>query len=271
LIRIIYFALFLAIPVLGKAQDDEAIDHQKNHLLVFQYGYSNSLIGKTFGAKGGVLTAGFNAAKLFSNTLVIGPVCDVKLIPGFGTFRTRDSFLSDFNASFVSPEGQGLDSANAEVMRVNLNSYGKHSFGIKGNTMGYLGLMFSLFPHKAGAVMLQVKRGGGGYVAHQLIFENPGISNISGNDSYAFTITKSWKYELTFKPQAFFEDVYIDVNNSVPGDFWKTFSLSFFYEKVNFKTAEFNGTKFSTFLTNDFMTKYAFDNRFGFKIGFSLY
>jgi hypothetical protein len=137
--------------------------------------------------------------------------------------------------------------------------------------MGYLGLMFSLFPHKAGAIMLQVKRGGVGYQAHALVFENASVPNISGNDKYPFTISKSWKYELTFKPQAFFEDAYIDVNNQEPGDFWKTFSISFFYEKINFKTAEFNGTKFSTFLTNDFMTKYAFDNRFGFKIGFSLY
>jgi hypothetical protein len=253
------------------AQDDESSDDHKNHLFLVQYGFSSSLIGKTFGANGGVATLGFNPAKFFSDNLTFGPVVDLKILPGFVTFHPGKSFMNDFNSDFVSPSGGGLDSANAEVVRVNMNARGKNSYGIKGNTMFYYGLMFSVFPDKYGAILLQVKRGTVGYNAHQLIFENQSIPDIAGYDKFPFSISKSWKYEITFRPQAFREDSYIDVYNPERGDFWKMFSFSVFYERVNFKTAEFNGTKFSQFMTDAFMKKYAFDNRFGFKIGFSFY
>jgi hypothetical protein len=264
--RLLIFTLLL-LPVFADAQKGP----QKNHLFLYQFGYTSSYIGKAFGPQGCISTIGFNPAGFFSNKLVLGIVADIKLIPGLKIMHASDKFLDDFNAAFVSPHGPGLDSANAQVVLVNLNNSGRHTYGIRGYNMFYFGVMFSLLPHKAGALMLQVKRGTVGYEAHALIFENAAIPNISGNDKYPFTISKSWKYELTLKPQAFFTDVYTDVDDLQPGDFWKTFSISFFYEKINFKTAEFNGTKFSTFLTNDFMTKYAYDNRFGFKVGFSLY
>jgi hypothetical protein len=273
MIRSALFSFCFILSVLVSAKDILPDNHspQKNHYFICQFGYSNSIWGKTFGAKGCVSTLGFNPARFFSNRFVLGVVGDLKLLPGFGVFRPEDQFLADFNSGFVSPHGPGLDSANAQVVAVNLNSFGKHTYGIKGNSMFYFGAMVSLCPNKVGAILLQVKRGGVGYQAHQLIFENSAVPNISGNDKYPFTISKSWKYEITFKPQAFFEDVYIDVDDWSAGDFWKTISISLFYEKVNFKTAEFNDTKFSTFLTNEFMTKYAFDNRYGFKVGFSLY
>lgn len=269
--RQVIFVFFLSLPFLSIAQENSDKDDQKNHLFTFQLGYSNSLIGKTFGAKGCITSIGFNPAKFVTKTLIIGVTWDIKIIPGFGRFRASDNFLSDFNSNFSSPPGTGLDSANANVLRINLNSHAKDNYGIKGNSMNYLGIMFSLFPHKAGAILLNVKRGRVGYMAHQQIFENTSLPNINGYDNYPFTISKSWKYELTFKPLAFFQDVYIDVYNPEKGDFLKMLSISFFYEKVNFKTAEFNGTQFSTFLSPDFMSKYAFDNRFGFKIGISFY
>jgi hypothetical protein len=275
-LKIFITTIVSAIALFCHAQTDlgpennDTIRIQKSRYLTYQFGYLNSPIGKTFQEKGCMSNLGFNVARFFSYTTVLGVAADIKLIPGFGNPRLSSDFINDFNDNF-SPQGTKLDSANADVVKINVNSYGPHGYGFRGNIMLYYGIMFSLFPNRAGGFMVQLKTGMLGFDAHQAVFENTAVPNISGDDKYPFNITRNWKFELTFKPAAFFRDTYIDTEYKHGGDFANAFSLTLFYERVNFATAEFNGTKFSSFLSNDFMRKYAFDNRFGFKIGFSLY
>ncbi|MDQ3112206.1 MAG: hypothetical protein M3R17_20165, partial [Bacteroidota bacterium] len=195
--------------------------------------------------------------------LVIGIVCDIKLIPAWGRINYPNQFRSDFSDACFVPSSEP-DSLNAGLV-CSAVEYGS----LKGNNMFYGGLMLSLWPHKAGGIMLQVKRGLVGYEMRN-VFGSVG-TGIGGYDKYPFTISRNWKYELTFKPAAFFMNTHLIVYDSDIQDFLKTFSISLFYERVNFTTAEFNGTAFSSFLTAGFMSKYAIDHRFGFKIGLSLY
>jgi hypothetical protein len=269
MLRIIIITFLLSTAAFfSNAQTNHGkIYFHQNHYVTYQFGYLNSPVGKTFGEKGCMSNIGFNVARFFSNRMVLGPVADIKLIPGFGFLRLSDSFLNDFNADYFNP--QSSDSSNAQVVDANMNSFGKHSYGFRGNIMFYYGIMFSPFPNRAGGIMIQIKTGMLGFDAHQAVFDNTAVPNISGDDKYPFTMQHNWKFELTFKPVAFFPDYESGVDDDPESDI--TLTLSFYYERLNLKTAEFNGTKFSSFLTNDFMTKYAFDNRFGFKVGISFY
>jgi hypothetical protein len=241
-------------------------DHTpKNHFVTYQFGYANSFIGKSFGAKGCMSTIGFNPAKFFSNTLVAGIVVDVKIVPGFGVIRCSNEFRNDFNSNFVLPQGSSVDSVNASLMSESINMG-----GIQGNYMFYGGVMFSLLPHRAGGLMLQIKRGGVGFEIRNGVFGNPFI-NDGNKDKAPFSFIGSWRFDLTIKPSAFFTDSYIDISDMHFNDVIKALSLTVFYERFNFQTGEFNKTSFASFLTPEFLARYSVDSRCGIKLGIALY
>jgi hypothetical protein len=78
----------------------------------------------------------------------------------------------------------------------------------------------------------------------------------------------NWTYQLTFKPAALFRNTYIA---DYEGYFLNMIVISFYYERLNFQSAVFNDTKLADIVSEDFMSNYGIDHRFGFKIGFALY
>ncbi|MDQ3109622.1 MAG: hypothetical protein M3R17_06975, partial [Bacteroidota bacterium] len=68
----ILFAVFSHAQILMLPKKHIREGERNNYFVTYQFGYSNSPVGKTFGAKGCMSTIGFNPAAFFSNTLVIG-------------------------------------------------------------------------------------------------------------------------------------------------------------------------------------------------------
>jgi hypothetical protein len=85
------------------------------------------------------------------------------------------------------------------------------------------------------------------------------------------SVSGNWIYEITFKPATLFGDTYVFTDRENDYKFLKSFVLSLYYERLNLKSAEFNGTKIDKMVSSDFINKYGIDNRFGFKIGFAFY
>lgn len=243
------------------AQEQE----RENHVITFQYGYSSILSGKTFLSKGTSLNVGINFARFFSKKIIFGLASEIKLFPGFGRTSMSGSFITDFNSEFNYFQSSSLDSANARVIRTNINNN-----GLIGNNVFCYGVMLSLFPQKYGGVLLEVLYGSNGFTARKEIFENPFI-NSGQNDKYPITVSDTWRLMCTIKPTSFFRNTYVSIDNINKKDILNSISISFYYERINMRTAEFNGTSFSAFTSNYFMEKYKIDNRFGIKLGFSFY
>ena len=139
-----------------------------------------------------------------------------------------------------------------------------------GHDIFNFGIMFSPFPQKYGGLLFQVNDGATDYFIHSHINGNPYV-NDGGSDKYPMTVGDTWIYEVTMKPAAFFENSYINLEDRETGSFWDCIVISFFYERVNFRSAEFNGTKVADMVTPAFMDKYGLDERYGIKIGLAFY
>ena len=237
----------------------------QNHLFNFQYKYMYSPWGKTIGARGGMFNFGINLGRFFSNKIIIGPVADMKLYPGGARANKLTSeFLNDFNASFTLNNSTLLDSVNSLVYSSNFNKD-----GIRGNSMFNLGVMISLFPQKFGALMLQIKKGGTSFQFHNMIYGNTFV-NGGGNDKVGMWVSNNWTYELIIKPFAFFRNTFYSKYHG--GQYLSnSFVISFYYERLNFRSSEFNGTKLIEIVNDSFISKYGIDNRFGIKIGLAFY
>jgi len=237
----------------------------QNHLFNFQYKYMFSPWGKTIGARGGMFNFGINLGRFFSNKIIIGPVADIKLFPGGARgHKLSSEFLNDFNDSFILNNSTSKDSVNLLVYSSNFNNE-----GIRGNNMFNFGVMISLFPQKFGALMVQIKKGGTGFQFHNMIYGNTYV-NGGGNDKVGMFVSNNWTYELTLKPFAFFRNTFYSKYHG--GQYLSnSFVISFYYERLNFKSAEFNGTKLIDIVNDSFISKYGIDNRFGIKIGLAFY
>lgn len=239
----------------------------QNHLITASYQYMLSPVGTTLGAQGTIANIGLNIARFFSRKFVLGISYDLKYIPGISTKNPGRQFVRDFNDAFITSYSTPLDSANAYVVRYALNDNGSH---ITGNNVFNLGVIFSPFPQKYGGLLFQVKYGVNGYNIHGRIYENKFIEG-GGRDFYSISVSKNWTYELSFKPAAFFGNTFLNTEDYEPSEIWEGFIISFYYQRLNFATAEFNGTPFSKMTSDEFNKKYALDNRFGIKLGMSFY
>ncbi|MBA3665460.1 MAG: hypothetical protein H0W61_14790 [Bacteroidetes bacterium] len=241
-------------------------ENSQNHFLMCNYQFFYSAIGKTIGARGTMASFGLNLARFFSTKIIIAAVADIKLLPGIWPIKPSSNFTSEFNNSFIKTYDNQVDSANANIVQSAFNQQGRP---IIGQNVFTAGVALSLFPQKYGGVLLQVKYGGMGFQIHG-VYGNKYVNN-GANDKVGMGVTGNWIYEITFKPVAFFENTFINTTKNEEGKFGKSFVLSFYYERLNFKSAEFNGTKVTQMVSSDFINKYRIDNRFGFKIGFAMY
>lgn len=270
---LLFFPSIASAQTTADREDKEVADslnlfyktHQ-NHYLLVGYNYMLNPVGKTIGAQGTIASIGFNVARFLSKQITIGIVADAKFVPGISTKKLSKEFITDFNNAFIPTYSNVQDSANAYVIKAAVNS---DVAQITGNSVFNIGLMVSLFPQKYGGLLLQVKYGSRGFQVHG-VYGNPYV-NQGGNDKVPMGVVSNWTCELTFKPYAFFENAYIDTENYSAYDIGKTISLSIFYERLNFQSANFNGTNFSQMVNTSFMDKYGIDNRFGFKVGFMFY
>ncbi|MCW3083349.1 MAG: hypothetical protein JWP12_715 [Bacteroidetes bacterium] len=237
----------------------------QNHLLIINYQFMVNPVGKTFGAQGLIPTFGFNIARLFSKKIIIAACLDFKAFPGFATKKLSSQFVSDFNKNYTQTYHTPLDSANTYTVKEGINS----NSIISGNDVFNIGIMISLFPQRYGGILLQVKHGEDDFEFHSVL--NNKYVDGGGRDKFPMGISDNWTYELTLKPYAFFSNSYISFTSGSDDIIWKSICVSFFYERLNFKSAEFNGTPLSTMVKPEFMNKYGIDNRFGFKIGFAFY
>lgn len=238
----------------------------QTHLFTYSYQFFYSPIGKTLGSRGTMANFGINLARLFSTKIILGVVADIKILPGVWPIKPSKSFTSDFNESFLKTYDTQTDSANSTVVKSAFNNGGQN---IIGQNVFNFGVALSLFPQKYGGILLQIKYGGTGFQIHG-VNGNKYINN-GGNDKFGMNITGNWIYEITFKPAAFLYNTYIFTDRETDDKFFSSFVLSFYYERLNLKSAEFNGTTIDKMVSSDFINKYGIDNRFGFKIGFAFY
>jgi hypothetical protein len=241
------------------------LSRPQNQPVTYQYKYIYSPYGNTFGARGLMANFGLNVAKIFSDKFILGPVIDFKVNPGRHRILASTDFLSDFNNSFTALNSTALDSANSDVIKDNFNG------GILGNSIFNYGIMFSLFPNKYGGILFEIKTGVTFLQAYRNIYGNTYV-NGGDNDRFPFSTRKNLICEMRFKPYALFTNSYVDTDGDIGfREFLKTIAFSFYYERFNFKSTEFNGTKLSQVVSAEFMSKYGIDHRFGFKIGIAFY
>lgn len=240
----------------------------QNHLFSFSYQYMLNPIGKTIGSQGMISNFGINLARFFSKKIIIGISLDLKWIPGMSTKKINNEFTSDFNSHFIKQYDNPQDSANAYIMKTVFNNgYGPSLYG---NGISNIGIMISLFPQKYGGVLLNFKTGNTSFKIHS-VYDNPYVKNGKVDAAY-LTLINNYIIDITFKPYAFFKNAYVSKINSFGfNDILKRFVISVFYQRLNFSSAEFNGTKISSMVDSAFNSKYKTDNRFGIKLGWGIY
>ncbi|MGZ4089086.1 MAG: hypothetical protein ACXVNO_00080 [Bacteroidia bacterium] len=239
-------------------------DKSQNHFFTYNYQFFYSAIGKTLGARGTMANFGINLARLFSTKIILSVVADIKILPGVWPIKPSNSFTSDFNNSFLKTHDNQTDSANSSVVKNAFNNG-----DVMGQNVFNFGIALSLFPQKYGGILFQVKYGGTGFQIHG-VNGNKYVNN-GGNDKVGMSVSGNWIYEITIKPAALFGNTYVFTDRETDDKFFSSFVLSFYYERLNFKSAEFNGTTINKMVSSDFINKYGIDNRFGFKIGFAFY
>jgi hypothetical protein len=217
-----------------------------------------SPFGNTIASQGFVMNLGLNLARFISKNIVLGINSDLKLSGGYFIKYGTSQFLNDFNSSFYLHYNNSLDSANSNIVRNAINKSPLNP--ITGSRLYNFGIMFSPFPFKYGGIMLQVRRGA------KVFKIDVGNNPFVGGDNGYLEITKNWIYELMFKPLTFKKNKFPSTRH-----FNTSITFSVHYEKLNFGNAKFNGTSIRQMLSSDFINRYQFDNRFGFKIGLGFY
>lgn len=259
---------FLAIVIVlsvqfSFAQSPDSLKKSQNYWFTGQYTFVNSCVGNTISSRGLTLNLGFNIAKLFSDQIILGITADLKVFPGLWKPKTTSSFLNDFNNNLSYPQNN-FDSINLSIVSQNLNQG-----GLVGNNRYFIGGMLSLFPNSCGGLLFEAKYGRTDFQARNDVFNNPNIQN--GFNRRSISTTGNWMFSLTLKPMSFFRNTWFYRKNISGKDVLNSFTFGIFYERFNFGSAQFNGTRLSDFTSENFNQTYKTDHRFGFKIGFSFY
>jgi hypothetical protein len=231
----------------------------ENTLFTAQLKYMATPFRTTFNAQGGMLNVGINFARFFSKKITFGFTVDLKAMPGYSRANLSNQFVNDFNASYISTYETSIDSINAQLVQSAIADCTPSNCNyLRGTSIFNYGLMLSLFPNKYGGILLEAKYGRTGFHLRN-VFGSENV-RVGGYDKYPIGI-KHWTYEITFKPVAFFKKAYKP----------NIFVISFFYQRLNLRTAAFDQTKLEDMVSSSFMTTYGMDHRFGFKLGFAFY
>jgi hypothetical protein len=241
----------------------EPDESSQNYLFNYSYEYLYLLKFNSFRSGGFHVNFGLNVARFFSRKIIIGICLDEKFLYGFTHQNLSSAFVNDFNSNFIGTYSNSTDSARAYTIRDGI--YGTKL--INGCFLNSAGIMISIFPQKYGGFALQIKRGSRGFPVFGTL-DNMYLQNGS-QDQIMLTFKRTYVAELSFKPLAFFRNCYLQSENKYK--FLDFIVVSLYYERLNFKKAEFDTMKFTNMVNDPFFTKNGIDNRFGFNIGFAIY
>jgi hypothetical protein len=140
---------------------------------------------------------------------------------------------------------------------------------MKGNNFSNIGIEFSPFPNKYGGILLQIKKG----------FRDFPINGLKGNnytsnkdlEQLPFTLKDNYAIQLSVKPYRLFNSTIIDVLHMKIKDVYKFIIISFYYERLNIRNANFDGLALNQIVKQPFIDKYSKIDNFGIKLGLGLY
>jgi len=235
-------------------EDDE------NTFVTYGFSYFISPKGEGLNPNGTYFTFGANLARFFSRKVVIGIFLDIKFAKGiFHRPSTSKEFLASFNTNFNTIYSSSKDSSRASTL-----NYAFNERDMRGNYLNRLGVMFSLFPRRYGGILLTIKSGPYLFPVYD-VFEDPAFD--VGNSEWADFVVPTKSFECTFRPRAFFKEPPEGQKN----DFLYSIIFSFFYEKMSYSSATFDGSNLGMFINPAFFEQYGTDERYGFKIGLAIY
>lgn len=233
----------------------------------YRYLYTPKSI--SFASKGTHLTVGLNLARFFSKKIIFGVCYDLKQFKGFTKQHFSQNFIDDFNSNFIPTYANAKDSSRAYTLRDAIN--GTSGAKIVGNTFQNIGISFSPFPQKYGGFLLELKTGDrvfpifGEYIKKYFTKDDGGYAFLQLNNAYSI--------ELSFKPYKFFdsERMYLSTKPPKFKDLLKVITIGFYYEKLTFNGATFNGVAIDQIQSANFIAKYDNITNWGIKIGVALY
>jgi len=236
---------------------------QNNTLFTGSYGFMYSQQGKVNQAGQGFSgSLGINLARLFNKKMVLGVVAELKGFKGLWSNNYTSQFINDFNSAYKNGLTNQADSSRASILNQSLN--GNTTYRHWGNYFQSIGIMFSPYPQQYGGLMLIVKKGSYGFPINGS-FSNKFINpNNNGPDFISVDVPVNFSIELACKPMAFFRNTSQFVKQK-----WKWLDfvrISIYYQRLSWKNADMDGLPFNTFLNSDFLSKYAIDEQFGFRI-----
>ena len=229
-----------------------------NSMLIPSYNFMYTNCGAiTHAGRGTYVGLGLNVARLFSKKFVLGIGIELKAWKGLWSDNLKSDFVNDFNAGFQNNLIDINDSARAQTLKDCFN--GSQGLTRRGTFYANYTLFFSPFPQTYGGFMLIVKYGGFGIPINGTYGK---IFNPGGADWVSFSIPGKFCFELACKPLNFKK------KHNVPAP---TLACSIFYQRLNWKEANFDGLKWNTFMSEDFINKYAIQDHFGFTLKFTYY
>ena len=229
--------------------------------------YVQTPIATDFRANGLYLQGGFNIARLFSKKIIIGLTLDWKGWKGINRWHPSASFTSDFNEAFSPQVSTPEDIAKADMIKNAVNNVDNKYF--QGNYFGRIGVAVCPFPRKYGSIMLEIKRGYSSFPIYGYL-DDPNIDN--GSSDFAFLdFGNVYSGSLYFKPFNFSKKTR-RTNYTEAREDWKNYlSIGLHYERMALNESSFYGLGLSDMLSENFMSKYANQHRFGISIGCGIY
>jgi len=216
---------------------------------------------------GGINTSiGFNLARFFNDKIIFGLCYNFKFLPGFTRQYFTSEFKSDFNNESINVYRNQQDSIKSDIFYRTINNI--NNYRSVGNSFHNIGITFSPFPQKYGAILLQLTKG---FSIFPFYGNYPTENLTKDNSPVEFVVYNKYCFEISCKPYRFFNSRRDVLNDQKIRDWYKFIVLSFFYQKNDLRNSFFAGRKLENFVSNSFIDKYDNKGFFGFKIGFGLY
>ena len=233
---------------------------RNNTLILASYNFMFTNQGDiTHGGRGTYIGLGLNVARLFTKKFVLGFNIEFKAWKGLWPSYLTNNYINDFNDGYQNNLAIKEDSARAAVLKECIN--GSDRYSRRGTFYSAMGISFSPFPQKYGGFMLIAKLPGFGIPVHGTFGT---LFNPKGTDWVSISVPGKYSFELVFKPLTFFKNTRTNFN-------CRLFQCSFFYERLSWKDANFDGLSFSSFMSSSFINKYATQDNFGFTFKVGLY
>jgi hypothetical protein len=209
--------------------------------------------------RGSYLGVGFNVARLFSKDFVLAAGVEIKVVKGLWNDRFSQNYIDDFNANFHNDLSNDIDSAKAFAVHDLLN--GTSNYTIRGSYYGGYSIAFSPFPDRYGGLMLVAKKT---YFGVPVNGTYGSFFNQNGPDWVDISIPAKFCFELVCKPLTFSKKLAKERENGL-------LQFSIFYERLSWKEASFYGLPFSSFMSDDFIKKYATEDHWGVTLKIGMY